>query len=462
MILVHPRAYAVWFKDLVRWDIKTAKAIQFSRQHPTFRPLKDFAEEVTELVRPWEEPDKEWPVYGVNNDVGVFFSHRQKGHTFNAPYKRIHKDWFFHNPTRANVGSLGRVPDVPRDAITSPEYQVWRICDGLTPNFMEVLLRVRFFQDQIAFHRVGAVKERLFAENLLEIKIPVLSIQSQGAIVAHWRQAQEALAKSRGTIVELEAEIPLAIYKALGTPRPKTEEPLPKLLMLEWKALERWSVDFLLRNEMVRKGSKSRFPIVTLGGVASVSYGIQKCPANRPGRHPRPYLRVANVQRGGLDLQEIKYIDVPDAEIETFRLLSGDLLVCEGNSADLVGRPAMWNGEIPDCVHQNHVLRVRVDRAKVLPQFILEYMCTFYARAYFRSRAKFTTNLASINSNDLRSLPLPLPPLEVQQEIVATASQQRVLTIEERKVAEKRQAQAVHDVEAMILGTKPVPVTEAH
>ena len=88
------------------------------------------AEEATELVRPSDQPDKDWPVYGVNNKAGVFFSHYQKGSEFNSAYKRIRADWFFHNPTRANVGSLGRVPQVPEDAITSPEYQVWRIRNG--------------------------------------------------------------------------------------------------------------------------------------------------------------------------------------------------------------------------------------------------------------------------------------------------------------------------------------------
>lgn len=87
-----------------------------------------------------------------------------------------------------------------------------------------------------------------------------------------------------------------------------------------------------------------------------------------------------------------------------------NLLVCEGNSADLVGRPAIWRGEIPDCVHQNHVLKVRLNQAKALPEYVLEYMHTAAARNYFRSRTKFTTNLASINSNDLRELPLPIPP----------------------------------------------------
>ena len=124
---MHSRFFALNFNDLAAWDVKAGRASAFRLACPSFRPLGDFIEESTELVRPSAEPEKEWPVYGVNNKEGVFLNSYQKGKTFNAAYKRIFKNWFFHNPTRCNVGSLGIVPDVPEDAITSPEYQVWQV-----------------------------------------------------------------------------------------------------------------------------------------------------------------------------------------------------------------------------------------------------------------------------------------------------------------------------------------------
>jgi type I restriction enzyme S subunit len=200
-----------------------------------------------------------------------------------------------------------------------------------------------------------------------------------------------------------------------------------------------------------------KYPVTTLGDLGNVSYGIQKSPANRPGQHARPYLRVANVQRGELDLREIKYINVPDSDMPTYRLQLGDLLVCEGNSADLVGRPAIWRGEIPDCVHQNHVLKVRLDQAKVMPEYVLEYMHTAAARNYFRSRAKFTTNLASTNSNDLRELPLPIPPLNGEKHMVELVTAERAKIAKLKADAEAKVQKSKADVEGMILGAKPVP-----
>src|SRR6266702_1284028 len=155
------RSFVLQWGELSRWDLKSARSAAFRAAHPGFRPLGDFIEEATELVYPAKQPAHDWPVFGVNNRDGVVFSHFQSGAMINSAYKRIRKDWFFHNPTRANVGSLGRVPDVPPDAITSPEYQVWKIKQGLVPEFVEILIRLPFFLELIEHHRVGTVKERL-------------------------------------------------------------------------------------------------------------------------------------------------------------------------------------------------------------------------------------------------------------------------------------------------------------
>jgi hypothetical protein len=144
------------WSDLEQWDVKSARAASFRLDNPSFQPLSRYAEDATEMVKPWEEPEKEWPVYGVNNKEGVFFSHLQRGDEFNAPYKRIRENWFFHNPTRSSVGSLGIVPRVPEDAITSPEYQVWRLRSGSEwePEFVAALAALlaaaigRLFRDR--------------------------------------------------------------------------------------------------------------------------------------------------------------------------------------------------------------------------------------------------------------------------------------------------------------------------
>ncbi|MGJ7548841.1 restriction endonuclease subunit S [Pseudomonas alloputida] len=137
----------------------------------------------------------------------------------------------------------------------------------------------------------------------------------------------------------------------------------------------------------------------------------------------KPYLRVANVQRGRLELDHIKEVEVPEDEIEKYLLQSGDLLITEGGDWDKVGRTATWRDELPECLHQNHVFRARAVIADWEPRWAEMYLNSASAREYFAGSSKQTTNLASINMTQLRACAFPLPPLPEQHRIVAKVDQ---------------------------------------
>ncbi|MHC4744758.1 MAG: restriction endonuclease subunit S, partial [Planctomycetota bacterium] len=314
-----------------------------------------------------------------------------------------------YSKIRVKQGSLCIIPSNCERVAVSAEYPVFAVIpDVADADYLALVLRSSQFAYMLdGLSHGGSTKTRIHPNQFVQIEIPLPSLEVQRAIVARWRAAEETVAKATERIARIEKETEARFLADLGLMLPECAT-RPKAFALRSKDFERWSVMF---NQLARMGvdvSTGKYPVTTLGEIATVSYGIQKCPANRPAKHARPYLRVANVQRGELDLSEIKRINVPDCEMPGLRLEPGDLLVCEGNSADLVGRPAMWHGEIPECVHQNHILKVRLQRAVAMPEYVLEYMSSYPARNHFRARAKFTTNLASINSSDLRELPLAL------------------------------------------------------
>ena len=133
----------------------------------------------------------------------------------------------------------------------------------------------------------------------------------------------------------------------------------------------------------------------------------------------RPYLRVANVQRGHLDLGVIKTIEVKTTDAERYRLKDGDILMTEGGDWDKLGRAAIWRCQIEECIHQNHVFRVRPPSDDILAEWVITYVNSELGRSFFEDASKQTTNLASINMTQLRGCPLPLPPLAEQHRIVA-------------------------------------------
>ena len=150
-----------------------------------------------------------------------------------------------------------------------------------------------------------------------------------------------------------------------------------------------------------------------------------------------PYLRVANVQDGYLDLAEMKTISIRRSELNRYRLQQGDVLMTEGGDFDKLGRGFVWRGQLKLCVHQNHVFAVRTDRNRLLPDFFTYEAQSDYGKAYFLKVAHKTTNLASINSTKLKAFPVLIPTLGEQREIVA------VLDVIDRKIALHQRKRAV-------------------
>jgi type I restriction enzyme S subunit len=131
-----------------------------------------------------------------------------------------------------------------------------------------------------------------------------------------------------------------------------------------------------------------------------------------------PYLRVANVQDGHLDLLDVATVRVTPDEAATCLLQTGDVLMNEGGDADKLGRGAIWQGEIAPCLHQNHVFAVRPNTQKVHSVWLNAWTSSEGAKAYLESRAKQSTNLASISSTNIKEMPIALPPLDEQKAVV--------------------------------------------
>lgn len=133
-----------------------------------------------------------------------------------------------------------------------------------------------------------------------------------------------------------------------------------------------------------------------------------------------PYLRVANVQDGHLDLSVIKTVRVRVDEVDAFQLEPGDVLMTEGGDLDKLGRGTIWAGQIPKCLHQNHIFRIRANRELLEPEFFSLIVESDIAKRYFNRVAKRTTNLASTNKTQVRAFQFPLPPTTAEQrEVVA-------------------------------------------
>lgn len=158
----------------------------------------------------------------------------------------------------------------------------------------------------------------------------------------------------------------------------------------------------------------------TVGEIAEIQGGLQVSSKRAYLPVEVPYLRVANAYRGRLDLTQVKTLRATEPEIGRTRLRPGDLLFVEGHgNPGEVGRVAVWNGEIEICVHQNHLIRARLEESRALPVFAAAWLNTDQGAAHFRRAGRTTSGLNTISASTVRGAPLPLPPIDRQREFAA-------------------------------------------
>ena len=159
------------------------------------------------------------------------------------------------------------------------------------------------------------------------------------------------------------------------------------------------------------------WPEIRLDAMSHIVSGITK------GRKTKdavlqevPYMAVSNVKDGYIDWTTVKTIMATPSEIEQYKLLPQDVLMTEGGDPDKLGRGAIINEPPKNCIHQNHIFRVRLDKNILLPEFLEQYLQHQRAKRYFLRCAKQTTGIASINMKQLTALPVLAPPIPVQAE----------------------------------------------
>lgn len=253
-----------------------------------------------------------------------------------------------------------------------------------------------------------------------------------GRYLYHWVQAVPFI----GRLVQLAtgASYPAVsdkIVKSTAIPLPPIEEQRRIAAVLDAaeairakrrQALAR--LDSLTQAIFVDMFGTSEYEGRMLSDLAEVQGGLQVTSKRRDLPISAPYLRVANVHRGSLDLSEVKTLQVTEREIERTRLAEGDLLVVEGHgNRDEIGRVGIWDGSIDPCVHQNHLIRVRCDRSQLLPRFAETFMNSWVGRRTLLRAANTTSGLNTISTGDVRGVQIPLPPMSDQQKFVEAAIQ---------------------------------------
>ncbi len=196
---------------------------------------------------------------------------------------------------------------------------------------------------------------------------------------------------------------------------------------------------------------------VALHKIAEVRTGLAKGKRGLRDSVELPYLRVANVQDGHFNLSEVKTIQVERSGMERYSLKYGDVLMTEGGDFDKLGRGAVWRAPISPCLHQNHVFAVRPRSDLLDPDYLSALSASSYGRTYFAGCAKRSTNLASINSSQLKAFPVLLPPFNEQRRISSVLGTWDAAIVATEKLLSNSRREKLALIQRLLTGGERLP-----
>ena len=361
-----------------------------------------------EINKP-NNPVKTEYILSLNNKTGVIpYEERDnmgnKAKEDYSQYKIAYPDTLVMNSMNVIIGSVGISHYY---GCISPVYYVFKASDKTELRYINYVFKIERFQKELRKYANGIleIRLRISVHDTLRRLIPIPSYEEQCKIAdfldGQCEKINLAIGKAKVSIEEYrnlkQSFITQIVTKGIN------ENDTMKESGIEWigKIPASWKVTQLRHCASIRSG-------ITLGKTYSKDTELVEM----------PYLRVANVQDGYVDTNDIAVLQVSKDEIEKYSLSAGEVLMTEGGDRDKLGRGCVWDGRITPCLHQNHIFAVKV-KEKLLNPHYLEYLtASSVGRTYFDVTAVKTTNLACTSSSKVLAFTIPLPSIDEQNEIV--------------------------------------------
>lgn len=291
-----------------------------------------------------------------------------------------------------NVGRVALLPSFMLPAALNQRVACLRQENILNKRFLFYYLRNHFFVQDCINASTGIAQLNLSTEWLKEYPVLLPSKNEQLKIVSELDKLNELIEIKRNQLKGLDTLVQSLFYETFGEP-------------------------FI---------NSKGWPITSFGDLAlSINYGTS-LPATEGGKYP--YIRMNNLTDNGyLDLSSLKYIDIPDSEIDKCLVKKGDILFNRTNSREKVGKTALFD-RIEEMVIAGYIIRVRAKEEILNPVFAVRYMNLPELKEHLRKICRGAVNQANINSKEMASIPFMVPPIELQNEFAA-----KIDAIEEQK-----------------------------
>jgi type I restriction enzyme S subunit len=302
-----------------------------------------------------------------------------------APEHHVREaDFLFSRANTSELVGAVAIAHNPPNGLLLPD-KIWRIewnCKRIYPRYAYYMLRSAELRRVLALISSGTSgsMKNISQAKLVRVLVPLPPLDEQQRIVELLERAAEIRRRTDAARTKARAIIPALFLDTFGDPATNPRG----------------------------------WPVVTVGEAGEVKLGRQRAPKYQSGKFKRPYVRVANVFESKIDVSDLLSMDFDERDFAAYRLSHGDVLLNEGQSIELVGRPAMWRDEVKDCCFQNTLVRFRCDPAKVVSEFALAAFLRMYNDGHLRKIASKTSNVAHLGAGRFAKLLIVLPPLPLQ------------------------------------------------
>lgn len=280
------------------------------------------------------------------------------------------------------AGTIGRAAVVPDDAPQMNCNQAVAIVRTQSRLYNRYLLHWLGSADaieQISRSSVTGVITNLSLSQIARLTIPLPSLSEQKRLAAVLDAAIEVCTKRRSVIARLDDLTQFTFIEMFGDPA----------------------------------SNPKGWPMTTIGELLeSATYGTSS-KAGSEGRYP--ILRMNNLTpTGRMDLADLKYINLDDKDANRYSVREGDILFNRTNSAELVGKTAVYDGPEP-MIYAGYLVRLRVNE-RARPAYISAFLNSRYGKATLRGMCKSIVGMANINASEVQTIRLPHPPIELQSQ----------------------------------------------
>lgn len=415
------------YKDLTRWDIKNY--LWLFRSSFSVEPLGKYIYEHSEKEKIGDQANKEFPILGVTNKIGVYLNEYVKSEKINQPYKKVKGGELTYNPYRVNVGSIGIVQDEYDNFYISPAYVVFGTKEGLLNEYIYLVLSSSWFNPYLRAATSGSVRQNLTFDLLSELNVPIPPLPVQKKIIEEWHKARKQAEGLNKQAKEQEQEIDVKMSHELGISIQNNSN-RKGAFCINFSILERWDVSYNAK-ELLTSG-KAKYDWVRLKKhCEKAQYGFtgSAVEANTGTK----FLRITDLDYSGNYYEDsLPFVKISESSKQKYLLSEKDFVFARTGAT--AGKCAIAKKHKEDVVFASYLIRFKFTEDIYLP-FLEQYLNQGPGKRII-SEIVYSSGQPNINANEIQEIKIPLPPLPTQKEIAEKVEKMRAEIQEMKNTAD--------------------------